>query len=218
MQFGLQCPRDEPMSEQEQTATYFFARAAMNLLAVLHRDGGHHTEAVGFVQSCLDAEQAYYALRAEIERLKQSGREYIALTDPVLRHAEEQYEQISAERDALKAESEGRLRVLNEKAAEAKAEWERAERAEAQLAEAQTLLKEAVTLWQNDPSVARLNARIREALAAGAEDGRGGLLYVRIKAGSGDEAQQEERIDFSPPVEPLCLCPDECEVHPEAPK
>jgi len=50
------------MSEQEQTA-------ARNLLAVLHRDGGQHTEAVGFVQSCLDAEQAYYALRAEIERL-----------------------------------------------------------------------------------------------------------------------------------------------------
>lgn len=57
----------------------------------------------------------------------------------------------------------------------------------------------------------------RGALAAGAEEGAGSL-YVRIKAGSGDEAQQEERIDFSPPVEALCLCPDECEVHPGDPE
>lgn len=29
--------------------------AALDLLAVLHRDGGHHTYEVGFIQSCKDA-------------------------------------------------------------------------------------------------------------------------------------------------------------------
>jgi hypothetical protein len=30
-------------------------RAAKEILAVIHRDGGHHTECVGFEQSCVDA-------------------------------------------------------------------------------------------------------------------------------------------------------------------
>jgi hypothetical protein len=34
--------------------------AAGQLLAVIHGDGGHHTEAVGFKQSCLDAELKWY--------------------------------------------------------------------------------------------------------------------------------------------------------------
>lgn len=36
---------------------------ARQLLAIMHRDGGHHTEAVGFIQSCRDARQVYYDLR-----------------------------------------------------------------------------------------------------------------------------------------------------------
>ena len=51
--------------------------AAKNLLAVIHRDGGHHTDKVGFIQSCKDAEQVRHELfsalegkDAEIERLK----------------------------------------------------------------------------------------------------------------------------------------------------
>ena len=31
-------------------------KAALDLLAVIHRDGGQHTNEVGFVQSCKDAE------------------------------------------------------------------------------------------------------------------------------------------------------------------
>lgn len=31
--------------------------AAKNLLARIHRDGGHHTEAVGFIRSAQDAEK-----------------------------------------------------------------------------------------------------------------------------------------------------------------
>lgn len=43
---------------------------ARNLLARIHRDGGHHTEAVGFKQSCLDAEQEWLALRQRVEELE----------------------------------------------------------------------------------------------------------------------------------------------------
>ena len=39
--------------------------AANNLLARIHRDGGHHTEQVGFAQSCADADAAW--LRRELE-------------------------------------------------------------------------------------------------------------------------------------------------------
>lgn len=45
--------------------------AAHNLLAVLHGDGGHHTESVGFLQSCLDAGQVRNAL---CERLDEQAR------------------------------------------------------------------------------------------------------------------------------------------------
>lgn len=50
-----------------------------------------------------------------------------------------------AERDALKAESEGRLAVLTEKAEELRSEWKRAEKAEAQV---ETLTAERDELQQ----------------------------------------------------------------------
>jgi len=43
---------------------------AGNLLARVHRDGGHHTAKVGWQRACLDAEQVYLDLNAEVERLK----------------------------------------------------------------------------------------------------------------------------------------------------
>jgi hypothetical protein len=39
--------------------------AAANLLAVIHRDGGHHTGSVGFARSCADAEAAVLQDRTE---------------------------------------------------------------------------------------------------------------------------------------------------------
>lgn len=36
--------------------------AARDLLAVIHRDGGHHTDDVGFVQSCKDAQSVRHQL------------------------------------------------------------------------------------------------------------------------------------------------------------
>ncbi len=57
--------------------------AAKNLLARIHRDGGHHTEAVGFAQSVADAgdkvsewllaAEERTALAAHIERLREKG-------------------------------------------------------------------------------------------------------------------------------------------------
>ncbi len=43
-------------------------QAALNLLAVMHRDGGHHTARVGFVQSCLDAETRRHHMLANLDR------------------------------------------------------------------------------------------------------------------------------------------------------
>ena len=47
---------------------------AHNLLAVMHRDGGHHTAEVGFEQSCKDAAQARHDLVAEVERLHEFAK------------------------------------------------------------------------------------------------------------------------------------------------
>jgi hypothetical protein len=43
---------------------------ACDLLAVMHRDGGHHTAKVGFAQSCDDAREVRHALVDEVERLR----------------------------------------------------------------------------------------------------------------------------------------------------
>lgn len=47
--------------------------AAKNLLARIHRDGGHHTEAVGFIRSAQDAEKKVLGwLSGEIENDRQT--------------------------------------------------------------------------------------------------------------------------------------------------
>jgi len=49
-------------------------KAARDLLAVIHRDGGHHTGKVGFVQSCEDAISIVRELRSDGERNWESRR------------------------------------------------------------------------------------------------------------------------------------------------
>lgn len=63
---------DRRMAEYGTAGTAMLAEldAARNLLAAIHRDGGHYTEAVGFVQSCHDAEQVRLDMLAELERLR----------------------------------------------------------------------------------------------------------------------------------------------------
>ena len=48
--------------------------AAKNLLARIHRDGGHHTEAVGFAQSVADADAKVSEwLLAEADRIEKEA-------------------------------------------------------------------------------------------------------------------------------------------------
>lgn len=44
---------------------------ANDLLAVIHRDGGHHTGKVGYEQSCRDATDVVVAMRARLEELEE---------------------------------------------------------------------------------------------------------------------------------------------------
>ena len=49
--------------EMERTDVY-------DLLAVVHRDGGHHTEEVGLAQSCSDAREVFYEFFGLVENLQ----------------------------------------------------------------------------------------------------------------------------------------------------
>ena len=48
--------------KEELCDVCFYRHHAMNLLAVIHRDGGHHTTKVGFKKSCTDAEDVVLRL------------------------------------------------------------------------------------------------------------------------------------------------------------
>ena len=50
--------------------SFSMTAAALDLLAVIHRDGGHHTNEVGFVQSCKDAEDVFYEMLMKIEKME----------------------------------------------------------------------------------------------------------------------------------------------------
>lgn len=47
-------------------------RAHGNLLAVIHRDGGHHVDRVGWKQAAKDAERVVIALRERVRELEAS--------------------------------------------------------------------------------------------------------------------------------------------------
>ena len=75
-----------------------------NLLAVLHRDGGHHVAAVGVEQACVDATKIFYdgldaVLSAERTRDELNDARNV-LSDELTR--------VTRERDALRAIVEGR--------------------------------------------------------------------------------------------------------------
>lgn len=61
--------------------------AAKNLLAVIHRDGGHHTEAVGIEQSFKDAEKICadnLQLRESLAKAEADGRRKQELLDKAI--------------------------------------------------------------------------------------------------------------------------------------
>lgn len=50
------------------------SRQLYDLLAVIHRDGGHHREAVGTAQACLDAHKAWHLRTLRIDQLAEALR------------------------------------------------------------------------------------------------------------------------------------------------
>jgi chromosome segregation ATPase len=52
--------------------------SALNLLAVVHRDGGQHTATVGFSASCTEAEAVVVALRAKLAEAERERDETVA--------------------------------------------------------------------------------------------------------------------------------------------
>lgn len=59
--------RSEAKVISERDEALDMVNEARQLLAIVHRDGGHHTEAVGFAQSCRDAMQVYWNLQSQFE-------------------------------------------------------------------------------------------------------------------------------------------------------
>jgi hypothetical protein len=53
--------------------------SALNLLAVVHRDGGQHTATVGFAASCTEAEAVVVALRAKLDAIREEAQTTIDL-------------------------------------------------------------------------------------------------------------------------------------------
>lgn len=51
--------------KEEITTASYYRDLLLNLLAVVHRDGGHHTEAVGVEQSVKDAVEIFYKGRGD---------------------------------------------------------------------------------------------------------------------------------------------------------
>ena len=88
------------------------------ILAVIHRDGGHYTGEHGISKSVADAHATWAAVvrerdeaRAEVERLQ----ERVATQDDGLRHGEQVCARLVAERDEARAEVE-RLRLERDEA------------------------------------------------------------------------------------------------------
>ena len=73
--------------------------AALNLLAVLHRDGGHRTGRVGFVQSCKDAEAERHKFMGEMARLTASEKRLAEMVSKLMDRIRELEDTIAAEEE-----------------------------------------------------------------------------------------------------------------------
>lgn len=121
-----------------------------SLLAVIHRDGGHHTVAVGYVQSCKDAEKVVLAMRDQIQAMEyeleqpQSPEEHSYCSCRVKEHIDP---------DAIPMNSHARRKI-----AEAVDDlWEELEKA---IVDADTLMTNAFQNFQD--SIAVLRGEIEE--------------------------------------------------------
>ena len=56
-------------------------QSVLNLLAVIHKDGGHHTAEVGFSQSAKDAQDKYYTALKRIAELEAKIKDLRAINE-----------------------------------------------------------------------------------------------------------------------------------------
>lgn len=136
--------------------------SALDLLAVIHRDGGHYTEAVGFINSCADAIKARTKLVLEIDRLRAENER---LKDDIRQMVEK-----AADR------SLAGYRELGNKAAAAEL---RAERAEAKLASGVVVPEHpsvaillAMSPWFSGDTHAIKREEVYKAMLAAAKEGK----------------------------------------------
>jgi hypothetical protein len=78
--------------------------AALDLLAVIHRDGGHHEVKHGLVRSCKAGEAVVIGLRAEVECLKSELADETGALDEASRHAMELSDEVERLTGALPAD------------------------------------------------------------------------------------------------------------------
>lgn len=136
--------------------------SALDLLAVIHRDGGHYTEAVGFIKSCADAIETRTKLVLELDRLRAENER---LKDDIRQMVEK-----TADR------SLAGYRELGNKAAAAEL---RAERAEAKLASGVVVPEHpsvaillAMSPWFSGDTHAIKREEVYKAMLAAAKEGK----------------------------------------------
>ncbi len=103
----------------------------LNLLAVIHRDGGQHTDAVGIAQSVEDAEARYYALAtAEHEHLTETAG-LVSNANAVREQHSARVDRLLGQVEALTAEVKrlrARVRVETKDVERAAVSWDQLER------------------------------------------------------------------------------------------
>lgn len=127
-----------------------------SLLAVIHRDGGHHTAAVGLAQSCKDAEKVVLDMRDKMQAMEyeleqpQSPEEHSYCSCRVKEHIDP---------DAVPMNSHARRKVAEALKPEPSANdlWEDLEKA---IDDADTLMTNAFQNFQD--SIAVLRGEIEE--------------------------------------------------------
>lgn len=72
---GLKLSLNDMLKQAYERGADAAQRPALNLLAVMHRDGGHHTAEVGFEQSCKDAEEVRHQFVVAVDAARQEERE-----------------------------------------------------------------------------------------------------------------------------------------------
>lgn len=63
-----------------------YVKELVDLLCVLHRDGGHHINNVGIKQAIKDAHQVFYKMRDQITIIDSCSKEQVQVDDTLACH------------------------------------------------------------------------------------------------------------------------------------